>query len=122
MVLGYTQVVFFLMIRRPPRSTLFPYTTLFRSACTLPAEHPGCRRARGGRRSVGCLGFSQLFGVRRLAVQRETRISRGRFLKVMGAAGVAGSTLSILACQPNTNPQQGGGGGGGGPEEKQLNF
>src|SRR3712207_8002456 len=24
-------VVFFLMIRRPPRSTLFPYTTLFRS-------------------------------------------------------------------------------------------
>src|SRR5260221_323542 len=25
---------FFLMIRRPPRSTLFPYTTLFRSAST----------------------------------------------------------------------------------------
>src|SRR3712207_8208140 len=24
--------LFFLMIRRPPRSTLFPYTTLFRSA------------------------------------------------------------------------------------------
>ena len=24
--------VFFLMIRRPPRSTLFPYTTLFRSS------------------------------------------------------------------------------------------
>src|SRR2546422_774263 len=24
---------FFLMIRRPPRSTLFPYTTLFRSLC-----------------------------------------------------------------------------------------
>src|SRR3712207_7670620 len=27
---GYS-VLFFLMIRRPPRSTLFPYTTLFRS-------------------------------------------------------------------------------------------
>src|SRR3712207_8154352 len=26
-------VFFFLMIRRPPRSTLFPYTTLFRSPC-----------------------------------------------------------------------------------------
>src|SRR2546426_8898765 len=26
---------FFLMIRRPPRSTLFPYTTLFRSVVTL---------------------------------------------------------------------------------------
>src|SRR2546422_775243 len=27
---------FFLMIRRPPRSTLFPYTTLFRSASATP--------------------------------------------------------------------------------------
>src|SRR6267154_5139704 len=27
---------FFLMIRRPPRSTLFPYTTLFRSPCADP--------------------------------------------------------------------------------------
>src|ERR1043165_8848326 len=26
---------FFLMIRRPPRSTLFPYTTLFRSVCLI---------------------------------------------------------------------------------------
>src|SRR5256885_6615730 len=30
------------MIRRPPRSTLFPYTTLFRSC--VPTAH-GCRRA-----------------------------------------------------------------------------
>src|SRR5258708_12973739 len=29
---------FFLMIRRPPRSTLFPYTTLFRSG-SLPGRH-----------------------------------------------------------------------------------
>src|SRR5437764_7586092 len=31
---------FFLMIRRPPRSTLFPYTTLFRSHC---AANEGAR-------------------------------------------------------------------------------
>src|SRR5688572_31050327 len=31
---------FFLMIRRPPRSTLFPYTTLFRSAGPKPAGLP----------------------------------------------------------------------------------
>src|SRR3712207_5146381 len=31
--------VFFLMIRRPPRSTLFPYTTLFRSNTVLVVEH-----------------------------------------------------------------------------------
>src|SRR5436190_23476026 len=29
-------IFFFLMIRRPPRSTLFPYTTLFRSRETRP--------------------------------------------------------------------------------------
>src|SRR5258708_26403937 len=33
---------FFLMIRRPPRSTLFPYTTLFRSAAiALGGRHLG---------------------------------------------------------------------------------
>src|SRR3712207_8751828 len=32
----YYTVVFFLMIRRPPRSTLFPYTTLFRSGPGAP--------------------------------------------------------------------------------------
>src|SRR5580704_18257316 len=42
---------FFLMIRRPPRSTLFPYTTLFRSA-----RCGGCRKRRwrwGRRRRIG---------------------------------------------------------------------
>src|SRR3712207_8492333 len=48
------------MIRRPPRSTLFPYTTLFRSAAAgqAPARrargvlgvHPGAARALGGQR------------------------------------------------------------------------
>src|SRR5438876_11999794 len=39
--------VFFLMIRRPPRSTLFPYTTLFRStgAPCAPAPSASSRRA-----------------------------------------------------------------------------
>src|SRR2546428_10172266 len=31
----YVYFFFFLMIRRPPRSTLFPYTTLFRSSQPL---------------------------------------------------------------------------------------
>src|SRR6267378_7655820 len=40
-------IFFFLMIRRPPRSTLFPYTTLFRSRRRLPRPrgNPG---ERGG--------------------------------------------------------------------------
>src|SRR5947209_14464598 len=32
------------MIRRPPRSTLFPYTTLFRSLSAQPAQSGRCRR------------------------------------------------------------------------------
>src|SRR5256885_17266361 len=44
-------VFFFLMIRRPPRSTLFPYTTLFRSAAAPTGFRPraSCPDATGGR-------------------------------------------------------------------------
>src|ERR1039457_7338779 len=45
-ILGWS-FFFFLMIRRPPRSTLFPYTTLFRSQWRhLPME--GLSRRRSG--------------------------------------------------------------------------
>src|ERR1035437_4998527 len=42
---------FFLMIRRPPRSTLFPYTTLFRSA--LETGRQPLRRARPSTSTAG---------------------------------------------------------------------
>src|SRR3712207_8660875 len=61
-------VIFFLMIRRPPKSTLFPYTTLFRSPrharppeppprAELPPgrDHhamPGKDRSSGGRPAI----------------------------------------------------------------------
>src|SRR2546430_13384761 len=38
-------VLFFLMIRRPPRSTLFPYTTLFRSRRARSTSPRPARRA-----------------------------------------------------------------------------
>src|SRR5438874_3961374 len=44
--LSFNVSFFFLMIRRPPRSTLFPYTTLFRS---LRARGRPRRAARGDR-------------------------------------------------------------------------
>src|SRR2546430_9781279 len=40
------------MIRRPPRSTLFPYTTLFRSCCA-PGGAPGCSARGAGFPAVG---------------------------------------------------------------------
>src|ERR1039457_811804 len=53
--------VFFLMIRRPPRSTLFPYTTLFRSMLV------------GG--SVGAVHHSVLMMGRALAMRSEEHTS-----------------------------------------------
>src|SRR5215467_9371274 len=56
-------VFFFLMIRRPPRSTLFPYTTLFRSPaspacpCQAAGSEPG---ARAGSRKSTRLNSSHL--------------------------------------------------------------
>src|SRR3712207_8754129 len=43
------------MIRRPPRSPLFPYTTLFRSCSNPPARHRG-RARRAVRRHVQLQG------------------------------------------------------------------
>src|SRR6266850_4017072 len=45
----YLFFFFFLMIRRPPISTLFPYTTLFRSSCrpTTQVSTRACNRAQG---------------------------------------------------------------------------
>src|SRR3712207_7921029 len=43
--------IFFLMIRRPPRSTLFPYTTLFRSRPSPARWATGWTAARGGGRT-----------------------------------------------------------------------
>src|SRR3712207_7974379 len=45
------------MIRRPPRSTLFPYTTLFRSwSARCPAAQVRCRSDQGPRRRAPASG------------------------------------------------------------------
>src|SRR3712207_7879615 len=58
-------VFFFLMIRRPPRSTLFPYTTLFRS----PVGAPMARAARTNScaRSVRNLARTRRQGIGQLS-------------------------------------------------------
>src|SRR5258708_12062236 len=59
---------FFLMIRRPPRSTLFPYTTLFRSrsgcatstSLAILRRHPGHETRDGNPRPRFVFPFQQL--------------------------------------------------------------
>src|SRR5688572_32215375 len=65
------------MIRRPPRSTLFPYTTLFRSeAMGFYGEHGAggrYRNARGGLRNQQRALDRQCLGCRELGGDRCTR-------------------------------------------------
>src|SRR5258707_5756985 len=67
---SHSRFSFFLMIRRPPRSTLFPYTTLFRSVEELEA------RTKAAERQVQevQMRFDQL----RQQLQRDTDETRQR--------------------------------------------
>src|SRR5260221_1043709 len=60
---------FFLMIRRPPRSTLFPYTTLFRSL-------RGQWLARDGHRGRHCRRRARRFRGRRRAAAQDRKSTR----------------------------------------------
>src|SRR5438045_5781088 len=57
---------FFLMTRHPPRSTLFPYTTLFRSTCGPSDRSPLRRSLRAPRRRAS---------LRRVADRKSTRLN-----------------------------------------------
>src|SRR3712207_8645509 len=107
-------MVFFLMIRRPPRSTLFPYTTLFRSrrsaarccpyiSLTCPdtgrvvrsglAGKVGHRRIGRGRRSeehTSELQSRQYLVCRLLLVKKKTV---HRFLRVIVCHPILGAPL-----------------------------
>src|SRR5438034_7401375 len=73
------------MIRRPPRSTLFPYTTLFRSVRTTKSRRRGRPEGRAGRTwyfgaagkiPVGAPAGAAAAGCRRCAKQSATEPSR----------------------------------------------
>src|SRR5437867_8806015 len=71
----YLLIFFFLLIRRPPRSTLFPYTTLFRSR-RLP-DHPCQTRAGAGRTLTrgGALRGPSRQGARTRGDRKSTRLN-----------------------------------------------
>src|SRR2546430_3997595 len=69
---------FFLMIRRPPRSTLFPYTTLFRSGVIGKVAMASATLSCIGRFSAIVVAYSQSSG--RISVQ-EVRMSPNQTLR-----------------------------------------
>src|SRR3712207_8616987 len=82
---------FFLMIRRPPRSTLFPYTTLFRSSS--PSNRPS-RVADG-------LGD----GVR-VALGRGVRFGRALALALVPVPVPVGRALPVARSEEHTSELQ----------------
>src|SRR2546430_11525397 len=62
---------FFLMIRRPPRSTLFPYTTLFRSRRVLRQDRQGQRL---GQREPARI-LAEIDEARRRGDRKSTRLN-----------------------------------------------
>src|SRR3712207_7827743 len=76
-------LLFFLMIRRPPRSTLFPYTTLFRSRAEgdraeLEQEVVAVGRVHRGHRAAAVglqLAQPQDAGVQQLGDRKSTRLN-----------------------------------------------
>src|SRR2546430_13109309 len=65
------------MIRRPPRSTLFPYTTLFRSPDVIDLERPMLDAGHGKRLLYGLLPFDRQVAVRVVELQdrKSTRLN-----------------------------------------------
>src|SRR3712207_9351307 len=87
-----TRSFFFLMIRRPPRSTLFPYTTLFRSDLTDAGPrfgpcHHDCTvseflllRREGGRRVFHHGGFGGAFAVEARSEEHTSELQSRQYL------------------------------------------
>src|SRR5256714_7546575 len=91
------------MIRRPPRSTLFPYTTLFRSVSWAAGETAGAARGRGGFGWGGAAaGLPDVHrwrhpsdGGRAVPLQAEESVSR-RVLVVDDEAGIREALTQLL--------------------------
>src|SRR3712207_7260253 len=69
------------MIRRPPRSTLFPYTTLFRSAARQGGGHGGLAHPQPlhrGRHAAAGRPHERVQGGREAVARREARPVRDR--------------------------------------------
>src|SRR3989449_7044139 len=101
---------FFLKIRRPPRSPLFPYTTLFRSRPAAGQLEPSDPRADGAREGATLvaeqLGFrseehtselqSRLHLVCRLLLEKK-KIKRTALTTITYGASTAGQTYAVAA-------------------------
>src|SRR5256884_6184197 len=81
------------MIRRPPRSTLFPYTTLFRSADVLAAQPVTTNLLKFMRASIKMIGVSNLQSF------IEARINLSRFVVTRSEERFSRNAETDLVCR-----------------------
>src|ERR1039457_409222 len=100
------------MIRRPPRSTLFPYTTLFRSGCPAGCW-PGRRCSRRHRRSKPLLDRkSTRLNSSHLVISYAVFCLKKTMLERFGQVGVAAGIKALLAVFGHRVPRRGDEGSG----------
>src|SRR5947209_14947382 len=96
----FSFVFFFLMMRRPPRSTLFPYTTLFRSQFDLAQLKRPLALVCTADEEIGCLGAKRLADARAFTARysivgeptslQPMRAGKGYFLAEITVGGREG--------------------------------
>src|SRR6266498_1011019 len=94
---------FFLMIRRPPRSTLFPYTTLFRSRpCANGSANPGssppwpASATASTQNQTPGVGEGTVDRAPGLSVRLKLTLSYAGFLMLAGALPLAAAWVFLL--------------------------
>src|SRR3712207_8442601 len=85
------------MIRRPPRSTLFPYTTLFRSEAHV------VRATRGERREVVRAREQRRARVQDAAIEREAPVERALALERAGRGARDRKSTRLNSSHANTS-------------------
>src|SRR2546430_17250080 len=88
---------FFLMIRRPPRSTLFPYTTLFRSKVREAAETVRAGHQRVSGRAIQAGGHGHAGGSGAIA-RVPSRVAGGQKRAAFYARSEHGKTVCERSC------------------------
>src|SRR6476660_5261377 len=108
---------FFLMIRRPPRSTLFPYTTLFRPARhpperlhrvrRLPFVHAATAPVRSDRKSTRLNSSHQIISYAVFCLKKKKKVDKASTSRIMKkrrtiftSGGVSVRAVAAMRCSP----------------------
>src|SRR5438552_14432398 len=105
-------VFFFLMLRRPPRSTLFPYTTLFRSRCQHPphlAQHRlgVLRHLQGDRKSTRLNSSHQIISYAVFCLKKKKNQPSRSLCQITCFSLVTGRLRLVLPCAARTGRDPG---------------